>query len=129
MKLDSNGASSGTDFPITFHTLGDADGERMRILANGHISIRTTSDIAHLGVQATETGSIGLRVIAATGQTADLLRIDDDGSNELFGIESDGFFDFRLTMANGTEDPTTDAPADWVEIKIAGVQGFIPVYT
>jgi len=31
-------------------------------------------------------------------------------------------------MGNSTKDPTTDAPADWVEIEIGGTTYFIPAY-
>jgi len=36
---------------------------------------------------------------------------------------------FAGTMGNSTKDPTTDAPADWVEIKISGTTYYIPAYT
>lgn len=31
-------------------------------------------------------------------------------------------------MANSTKDPTTDAPDDWVEVKIAGTTYYLPAY-
>jgi len=37
-------------------------------------------------------------------------------------------FDFVGAMGNSSKNPTSDAPADWVEIKIAGVTRYIPVY-
>jgi hypothetical protein len=33
------------------------------------------------------------------------------------------------TMGNGTEDPTTDAPTDWVEVDIGGTTYYLPAYT
>lgn len=43
-------------------------------------------------------------------------------------IGAEGIVDYRGTMSNSTKNPTADAPADWVEIKIGGTQYFIPAY-
>ena len=39
-----------------------------------------------------------------------------------------GQFDFREPGADSAKDPTTDAPADWVEVQVEGVTRYIPVY-
>ena len=36
--------------------------------------------------------------------------------------------DLRGTHGNGSDDPTTDAPADWIEINLIGSTFYIPVY-
>ena len=39
-----------------------------------------------------------------------------------------GIIDFTGTMGNSTLDPTTDAPADWIEVQIGGTTYYAPVY-
>lgn len=39
-----------------------------------------------------------------------------------------GVVDYKWTMANSSKDPTTDAPADWVQIKIGGTTYYVPAY-
>jgi len=39
-----------------------------------------------------------------------------------------GLVNFDYAMNNSSKDPTTDAPADWLEIKLAGTTYYIPVY-
>lgn len=51
-----------------------------------------------------------------------------NGVTKLSLVGSERILNFAGTMGNSTKDPTTDAPADWVEIKIAGVAKYIPVY-
>lgn len=36
--------------------------------------------------------------------------------------------DFNVAMGNSAKDPTTDAPADWVECKIQGTTYYLPAY-
>jgi len=52
------------------------------------------------------------------------------GTTEAFRIAATGgIVDFRATMGNGSDDPTTDAPTDWVEVKISGTTYYLPAYT
>lgn len=50
------------------------------------------------------------------------------GATVLMEVESSGVIDFRWSMGNSTKDPATQAPADWIEVKIAGTTRYIPVY-
>lgn len=36
---------------------------------------------------------------------------------------------YTFTMGTGALDPTTDAPVDWIEVRIAGTTRYIPVYS
>ncbi|KKL61592.1 hypothetical protein LCGC14_2193750, partial [marine sediment metagenome] len=46
------------------------------------------------------------------------------------GIDIDtGIINYKGTMGNGTDDPTTDAPTDWVEVEINGTTRYLPAYT
>lgn len=55
------------------------------------------------------------------------------GGSEVFKISSSEIklaqkTNYTATMANSTKVVGTDAPADWVEIKIGGTQYFLPAY-
>lgn len=43
-------------------------------------------------------------------------------------IEVDSITDYTVAMGNSALDPTTDAPADWVEIQIGGTTYYVPAY-
>lgn len=43
-------------------------------------------------------------------------------------IEINGITDYKVTMGDGTANPATDAPVDWIQVKIAGTTRYIPVY-
>lgn len=45
------------------------------------------------------------------------------------GGEVYGNIDFAGTMGNSSKNPTTDAPADWVQVKIGGTTYYLPAYT
>lgn len=59
---------------------------------------------------------------------SDVFELKWSTSNILQIAESDRLLDFRMTMANSTKDPTTDAPDDWVEVKISGTTRYLPAY-
>lgn len=44
-------------------------------------------------------------------------------------VSSEGILDYTGTMGDGTDDPTTTAPTDWVEVKIGGATRYLPAYT
>ena len=46
------------------------------------------------------------------------------------GVEiNTGIIDYKGTMGDGSDDPTTDAPTDWVEVEINGTTRYLPAYT
>lgn len=53
---------------------------------------------------------------------AGLIKLDDD-------VRIDGATDFNQPGGDGTGDPTTDAPTDWIEVTVQGATRYIPVYT
>lgn len=69
-----------------------------------------------------------LTLKGAASQSDDILIINDSTGSEKFAISIEGIVDYKGTMANSTKNPETDAEADWVEIKIAGVTHFLPAY-
>lgn len=64
----------------------------------------------------------------AAAQTANAFDVRNSSDVSLFEIESSGCFDFRWAMGDSTKDPATQAPADWVEIKINGTTRYLPAY-
>lgn len=66
---------------------------------------------------ASRSAGIGFATVNNAGALTEVLR-----------IKSTGLLDFLGTMGNSTKVVGTDAPIDWVEVKIGGVQGFVPVY-
>lgn len=54
-----------------------------------------------------------------------MLRLMPDGDKEI----GQGPLDFQFAMGSSSKDPTTDAPVDWVEIKIGGTTRYLPAYT
>ena len=44
-------------------------------------------------------------------------------------IDVQGIIDFTVAMGGSAQDPTTDAPNDWVEVEIGGVTYYLPAYT
>lgn len=59
MEFHSNNAGSGTDFDLRFFTLGDANGEKMRIHSNGRIKFGDNPELAdHLVHIRTADGAV-----------------------------------------------------------------------
>ena len=84
--------------------------------ADGQLHVESTSDVATLVVKG------------ETSQTANLQEWKNSGGTVLFEVEDDGLLDFKQTMGDADCDMTTDQPADWVEIKIAGTTYYLPAF-
>jgi len=74
------------------------------------------------------TTAIVLTVKAIASQSANLQEWQNSAGTPLMEVEASGEFDFQWAMGNSTKDPTADAPADWVEIKIGGSTYYLPAY-
>ena len=72
---------------------------------------------------------------SSTARFADVVTIDvNDASNPALTVDQDnaagGWINFVGTMGTPTNnDPTTDAPGDWVQVEIAGSTYYLPAYT
>ena len=76
----------------------------------GAMTWNETDDELQIGALARGTGTErGVRLIGAS-------------------LAIDPIVNFTATMGNSTLDPTTDAPADWVEIEIGGTTYYVPAY-
>lgn len=65
---------------------------------------------------------IGYNAVGAGDNTVVL------GNTSITLTHLQGIVDFRGTMNNSALDPTSDAPSDWVEIKIGGTTYYLPAY-
>lgn len=75
-------------------------------------------------IQAGVSKHIQFKTGSATWDAGtEAMRIWDGGNIELKLIP-----DFTATMGDSTKSPTTDAPADWVQIEIAGTTYYLPAY-
>lgn len=83
---------------------------------------------AGVTIHSQNTAGIPLIVKGIASQSSDLQQWQDSAGTELMGVESTGEIDFRWAMGNSTKDPTADAPADWVQVKIAGTSYYLPAY-
>ena len=76
-------------------------------------------------VGSSEYGTAAQFVSGVSGRAVSVVNRSDE---ETMVIDDEGIIDYKGTMANSALDPTSDAPADWLEIKIGGTAYFIPVY-
>lgn len=90
----------------------------------GGIYIKTGNAAA--GILGLYTGGSLRWQIANTG--GDLSQNATNGGRIVFN-RANQTFNFANTMGNSTKVVGTDAPADWVEIQIAGVTHYLPAYT
>lgn len=77
----------------------------------------------------------GARVDLAVWSTDGAFRVYVNGASDLAfqilydkNVEHYGVIDYKGTMANSSKNPTSDAPADWVQVKIAGTTYYLPAY-
>ena len=84
-------------------------------------------------VDILDASSPQLRLTQTDGSIYTELQTDGNGHltvNPTGGeLNLDGIIDYTATMGDSSKDPTSDAPADWLEIKIGGVQRFLPCYS
>jgi hypothetical protein len=43
-------------------------------------------------------------------------------------VDENAIVNYNGTMGNSAKNPTTDAPADWVQVEIGGTAYYIPAY-
>lgn len=95
-------------------------------------AIYTHEGLVHFGDQVEIIGldaaDVQLTVRGAAAQAGELQVWEDSAGVNLLEVEASGVMDYRWAMGDSTKDPTTDAPDDWVEVKIAGVVRYLPAY-
>ena len=95
---------------------GSANGVRMNIAADGRVGIGTgtTAPGAQLQVTSTAAGNVGAIIRGASGQTNDLLEIQDNAGTQVFAIASSGITGTAKTSI-GTND----------RVLVAGTTGMV----
>lgn len=94
-------------------------------LENVRILFRKTAfNTANLYTHAKGSGTIRPLCLGA-GNVKEHFKLQSDDDTEM----NEGPLDFRWGMSNSAKDPTTDAPDDWIEVKIGGVVGHVPWYS
>jgi hypothetical protein len=89
--------------------------------------IRWVASTSNWLIYQVETGTGSARDVefrAGSGNT-DQIRLETGGSIKM----SQGPINYTFSMGTSSDDPTTDAPTDWVEVLIAGVTYYLPAYT
>lgn len=69
------------------------------------------------------TVSYGVKIENQTGSASSYAIYTDTGEVRLGDVVN-----FAGTMGDSTKDPTTDAPADWVQVEIGGTPYYLPAY-
>ncbi|RLJ08590.1 MAG: hypothetical protein DRP12_00045 [Candidatus Aenigmatarchaeota archaeon] len=86
--------------------------------AHNFYSYMTDDNVATVSVDTT-----------TNGHTVNNLIIFKVDGTEKFSINPEGIVNYAGSMGDSTKDPRTDAPDDWVEIKINGTTYYIPAYS
>ncbi len=99
-------------------------GTDISILSGAKISATAGTD-DHLFLNSKGTGLVAVNYNGGSGG----LQVYDGSTSGKLHILGSGIINFKGTMGAGSDDPTTNAPTDWVEIQINGTTRYIPVYT
>ena len=83
---------------------------------------------AGVTIHSQNTAGIPLIVKGIAAQASNLQDWQDSTGTALMEVEASGCMDYQWAMGNSTKDPTSDAPTDWVEIKIGGTTYYLPAY-
>jgi len=124
-KFYVNPDSQDIDFVYDSSTAANVfniDGVENEVTVNGTTTgetfhIKGISDKVHLGIVGNST------------QTSNMMTVHNSGGTLKYSMTQEGVINYAGTMGNGTQNPATDAPTDWVEIKIAGTTYYLPAYT
>lgn len=131
------GFDSGEDFIIRDVTDSNANiielqngagGGALYIKSTGLVGIGSTAPVGQLHSESSGSTVATLLLKGAASQSADLIRVLNSAGTEKWDVDQEGIIDFQGTMGNSALDPTTDAPADWVEVEIGGTNYFLPAY-
>ena len=122
-----------------------ASGKTITIAGNGSVDgggdLTLQANSGDLTLDASDAvviGPVGGNISLSSSAAISLISVNDliliGGANlELSASGGDIVLntdvDFDYTMGASSKDPTTDAPDDWVEVKIGGNTFFLPAYT
>jgi len=114
--------TSKNNWPVGFDAIGSSTGSRI-----GHINLKSG---------AASNGAIAYYAAESDDNTPGYLFFADDGRLKYHTAaptaDTDGEYVGGGAVGEGTptnDDPTTDAPSDWVQVEIAGSTYYLPAYT
>lgn len=116
--------NAGSTFNVTALVANSLHVEAPGITGAGTIAI---GSLAGLNVEnqgtVKATTSYGVKIASQSGSGTNYALYTGSGEVHLGDIVN-----FAGTMGNSSKNPTTDAPADWVEIKIGATTLYLPAY-
>jgi hypothetical protein len=124
-------ASDGT---VSIELDEDNDSSSMlQVRAGGDVTVMTLNEsgnmvlIGDLDVNGGDIATLSAAMQIDPNKSGNAaLRLGNPSHSDT--IEFHGLTDYLATMGNGSANPATDAPADWLEIKIGGTTRYVPVY-
>ncbi len=108
-----------------------SDSEKFKLATGWHFGSGVFFSLSRNGELILTSGGASYVPVVVRGQashSANLQNWENSAGTALMEVESGGELDFRWSMGNSTKDPTTDAPADWVQVKISGTSYYLPAY-
>ena len=132
--VDADGTVTGSVYGVRVTALSNMDwayycSQDVPSALRGELIVGNTgAPGAQIHIDVPSNTTIGAIIEGAASQSADLQQWQDSGGTELMGVEASGELDFRWGMGDSTKDPTADAPADWVQVKIGGTSYYLPAY-
>lgn len=135
VRIGGGSASANAATDIKFYAAANTTtvtgSQKMAINISGVAvgnSLAPTAD-AQLLVEAASTSQAALMLKAKTSPTDPVLEIVNSSDVPKFQVFLTGVVNYAGTMGNSAKNPTSDAPADWIECQIGGATYYIPVYT
>ena len=121
---------TGADLDFTFKSLSSNMGWIFlggRKVATGEQSFMQFTPTFN---KATSGDAIALLVDVTDTSTPDSLFFADYriGGVSKMTVDENAIVNYNGTMGNSAKNPTTDAPADWVQVEIGGTAYYIPAY-
>ena len=92
---------------------------------NAAIFLRPTGQNQNNALRITGAGGSGTRLFLYSSTGSNQIILEHNGTDAL---KLDSVFDYTGTMGDSTKTVGTDAPDDWVEVKIAGTTYYLPAY-
>lgn len=111
--------------------LCDDDGSGVFVRDGGFVGIGTVDPDSRIDIL--DSSGPQLRLTHTDGSIYTEFQTDSNGHLAVDPtggeLNLDAIIDYTAAMGDSSKDPTSDAPDDWLEVKIGGVQRFLPCYS
>lgn len=68
------------------------------------------------------------KIVLSAYDTAERDGLEIEATGSAAQVNILGLTNYTVAMGNSSKDPTADAPADWVQVKIGGTDYYLPAY-